>query len=113
MSFNTINHLFFEKKKKELDADLLDSFNPYVTMRAFTMMNPELSWYINDSLNSYFNIFDTKDDKFKFFENIIPKQKRRKYDYLKKNKKEKVEENSPVPEFYSKREIDILNNLFK
>lgn len=114
MSFNTTNYLIFQKDRKELDNELLESFNPYLTMKTFSfygggcMIN-----YINDTLNCYGNIFESKEDKFRFFENVIPKQKYKKISYIKSPKFEKMDEPQPIPEFYSKRELDLFENVSK
>lgn len=115
MSFNTINHLLFETKKPQLDVELLENFSPYLTIRSLTMLCPSVDMvsYANETLNTYYNLFSSKEDQFRFFENIIPKSKKKRFSYLKKPKKEDKKEMEMVPEFYSKREIDNLNNFFK
>jgi hypothetical protein len=113
MSFNTIQYLLFLKNKPELDSDLLESFVPFLTTKTFSFYNNDYVDYINESLNVYGYIFDSKENQFKFFDNIIPKLKRKKIDYIKKTKKEKEKDPIPVPEFYSKREIDMIESLCK
>jgi len=112
MSFETINYLLFSKRK-ELDSELLNSFNPWITTKSLSFYNDgKMINYVNDYLNCYGNIFPTKEDQFKFYENIIPIQKRKRINYIKKPKLEDSD-NLPVPEFYSKREIDIFDNMHK
>lgn len=102
MSFDTINYLLFDKRKKELDSNLLNDFNTYLTTRyASFINNGQFVNYINDTLNRYSNIFDTNEDKFKFFNNVIIKTKRHKVDYIKKKKQNKLEElQNSNKEFY-------------
>jgi hypothetical protein len=108
MPFKTTDYLLFQKRKP-LDGELLTNFNAWLTTKSFSFYeNGKLVDYINNTLNIYGNIFPTKEDQFKFFENIIPIQNRKKIIYLKKPKQLEKKENVPVPEFYSKREIDIL-----
>ena len=105
MSFKASNYLIFDKPKKELDGELLAEFSPWMTTKTFSFYGDgQLTDYINDTLNRYSDLFKVKEDQFRFFENIIPKQKRKRITYIKKAKKEKVED-IPIPEFYSKREI--------
>lgn len=119
MLFDTINHILFEKRKDQLDVELLEFFDPYMTMRYFSAYDKEYVNYINDTLNIFQNIFDTKEDKFLFYENVIPKSKYKRIDYPSKSKeslkKEKITEPvKSLPEFYSKREleyIDCLNDI--
>ena len=113
MSFKTTDYLIFKQDKKELDNELIENFNPYLTIKSFSFYDGgKMVDYINDTLNSYGYIFKNKEDQFKFFENIIPKQKYKKINYIKKPKQEKLE-SSPIPEFYSKREIDMMGDMCK
>ena len=113
--FNTINYLLHDNRKSELDNVLLSNFSPFMTQRAFSYYgNGEYCDYINSTLNLYFNVFNTDEDQFKFFENVIPKLSYQKYEWLKKPKAEKIKKDSkPIPEFYSRRELDMLKDLNK
>lgn len=115
MSFKTVNYLLFEKQKPELDAELLAEFSPFLTAKSLSFCKGGVfSEYVNETLNVYGNVFPSKEETFKFFDNIIPRQGKTKIEYLKKDKAETKEgEELPVPEFYSKREIDMMNSLSK
>ena len=113
MSFKATNYLLFDQSKNELDNELLEEFSPWMTTKTFSFYDDgKFVDYINDTLNVYGNIFKTKEGNFKFFEKVIPKQKRKKITYIKKGKMEKPQ-NIPIPEFYSKREIDMFENMCK
>ena len=113
MSFKATNYLLFDQSKKELDNELLEEFNPWMTAKTFSFYDDgSMVDYINDTLNVYGDIFKTKEDQFRFFENIIPKVPKKRITYIKKSKKEKLE-NMPIPEFYSKREIDMFEDMSK
>ena len=113
MSFKTTEYLLFKQDNKKLDNELLENFNSYLTTKTFSFYDGgKMVDYINETLNIYGNIFKTKEEQFRFFENIIPKQKYKKIVYIKKPKHEKVE-SSHIPEFYSKREIDMMNDMCK
>lgn len=113
--FNAVNYLLYEKNKLELDGDLLREFNPFFTSKVFSFYDSGRHCnYINDTLNIYSGIFETKEDEFKFFDAVIPKLKRKKSEYIKKAKVDKVKEvKEHVPEFLSKRELDMMNNFCK
>lgn len=116
MLFDTINHILFETKKEQLDVELLEFFDPYMTMRYFSAYDKEYVNYINDTLNIFQNILETKEDKFLFYENVIPKLKYKRIDYPSKSKEslKKVKNVEPVkviPEFYSKRELEYIDKL--
>ena len=111
-AFDTINYFFYGKRKHELDVELLEDFNPHLTTKTLSFYDPSVANYVNDTLNSYQHIFTTDVDRFKFFENMIPKLKRKKYEYLKKPKVEVDKTDSvPIPEFYSEREMKMLLTL--
>lgn len=113
--FNTINYLLYDKSKTELDADLIQEFNPFMTTRTFSYYNSGMYCnYINQTLNQFGNVFTTKEDQFKFFDTVIPKLKKRKNEYIKKSKPEPVaKDNSPIPEFMSRRELDMIKKFYK
>lgn len=110
MLFDTINYLLFEKRKSELDNELLEYFQPYVVTRYMTFFSNDFVQYANESLNKYGQIFKTKEDQFRFFENIIPATRKKRINYVKRPKEEKVKEDvdAAVPEFYSKREMEMF-----
>lgn len=108
--FDGINYLLFEKNKTELDNEVLAGFVPYMVGRYLSFYDKAYVEYVNDTLNTYGHIFPVMEDKFRFYDNIIPKLKRKKIEYVKKAKVEKKEEELPAPEFYSKREIEMLTS---
>ena len=108
--FKTINYLLHEKNKPELDVELLANFNPFITIKSFSYYdNGRYCNYINDTLNLYSGIFKSGDDQFKFFDKVIPKLRRKKNEYIKKSKPETPKKSLPIPEFLSKREVDMYN----
>jgi hypothetical protein len=113
MSFKATNYLLFEERNSELDSELLQEFSPYMTNKTLSFYGDGiLIDHVNDILNVYGNLFSNKEDQFKFFENIIPKLPKKKINYIKKQKVEKKEE-TPIPEFYSKRELEMFEEMYK
>jgi hypothetical protein len=108
--FDTINHLLFKKGSEELDSELMASFVPYMVSRYLSFYDKDYAVYANETINQYGSVFKTPEDQFKFYDNIIPKLKRKKIEYVKKPKVDKDEEETPIPEFYSKREMKMLTN---
>lgn len=84
--FNAINHILFEKKS-EMTNELLEEFSPYMITRYLSFYDKEFVNYANETTNKYSQIFETEEEKFKFFENIIPKLKKKRIDYISKKKK--------------------------
>ncbi len=110
--FDAVNHLLYKEKRNKLDFNLLGEFSPYVTMKSFSYYDGGIySNYINETLNMYGGVFENNEDQFVFFDAMIPKLKRKRLDYIKKPKQEKEEEEI-IPEFLSKREIEIYENTF-
>lgn len=112
MSFNTVNYLLFGEQVLELDAELLSEFSPFLVTKSFSFLNDGVfSDYINDTLNVYGNLFKNKEDQFRFFDNMIPRQRKKRINYIKKPKATKEKEVVPIPEFYSKREISMFERM--
>lgn len=83
--FNTINHLIFDKKG-EMTNELLEEFSPYMVTRYLSFYDNDLLNYANETVNKYSSIFETEEERFQFFENVIPKLKRKRIDYISKKK---------------------------
>ena len=107
MLFDTVNYLLYNKNKKDLDSELLEYFDPFITMKMASFYNEASAIWTNDHLNIYGHIFKNKEDTFMFYQNILPNFKWKRIDYLKKVKKEPDKSKQPetIPEFYSKREM--------
>jgi hypothetical protein len=98
MSFKATNYLLFEDRKPEVDLELLQEFSPYMTNKMLTFYSDGvLADFVNDTLNRYGHVLPTKEDQFKFYQNVIPKLPRQKIKYIKSPKVEKEVNHS---EFY-------------
>ena len=110
--FDTINYFLFKNRNTELDNELLENFTPQIVCRYLSFYDKGiLTDYANQSLNTYSNIFKSKEDLFRFYENVIPKLRWEKINYVSKKSKEvskKEEISVPIPEFYSKKELQKL-----
>lgn len=83
--FNSINHILFDKKG-EMTNELLEEFSPYMVTRYLSFYDKDLLNYANETVNRYSQIFDTDEETFRFFENIIPKLKRKNIKYISKKR---------------------------
>ena len=81
--FNSINHILFDKKG-EMTNELLEEFSPYMVTRYLSFYDKDLLNYANETVNRYSQIFDTDEETFRFFENVIPKLKRKNIKYISK-----------------------------
>lgn len=83
--FNAINHILFDKKG-EMTNELLEEFSPYMVTRYLSFYDKDLLNYSNETVNRYSQIFDTDEETFRFFENVIPKLKRKNIKYISKKR---------------------------
>lgn len=83
--FNAINHILFDKKG-EMTNELLVEFSPYMVTRYLSFYDDDLLNYANETVNKYSEIFETDEERFRFFENIIPKLKRKNIKYISKKR---------------------------
>ena len=111
--FKAINHILFENSSKEIDSESLEEFVPYMVTRYFSFYDDgKYIDYINSTINKYYGIFKSTEEEYKFYENIIPKLKKKKINYIKKIKKDKNKETpiKVIPDFYSKKEWETLTS---
>jgi hypothetical protein len=73
-------------EKSEMTNELLEEFSPYMVTRYLSFYDKDLLKYANETLNVYGQIFETDEEKFRFFENVIPKLKRKRINYISKSK---------------------------
>lgn len=72
--------------------ELLEEFSPYMVARYLSFYDKDLLKYANETLNVYGQIFNTDEEKFRFFENVIPKLKRKNIKYVSKKRLTKEKE---------------------
>lgn len=111
--FKAINHILFENSSKEIDSETLEEFVPYMTTRYFSFYDDgKYVDYINSTINKYHGIFPTVECEYKFYENVIPKLKKKKINYIKKIKKDKNNQDAikVIPDFYSRKEWETLTS---
>jgi hypothetical protein len=99
----------FEERRKELDGELLSEFSPWMARKMLSFYEKgKLVSYINDTINMYDNIHKCKEDQFRFYEYMIPIQKKKHVNYIKRNREDEKKESLIVPEFYSRRELELF-----
>tara|TARA_Y100000310_G_C20453318_1_gene701837 strand:- start:296 stop:700 length:405 start_codon:yes stop_codon:yes gene_type:complete len=85
--FDYINDILFLKKENlsdNIDDDA--ACNPYLINRWVSMHSPECATVINSTVNWLYPIFDTKHEQYKFLVKILPKYRRSRIYYIKKQK---------------------------
>jgi len=92
--FNFIDSVLFNKKKLNTINEGETQFNYYMVARWCSMYSPDISEILNQTTNVYGKTFSTKQEQYEFLLNILPKVKKKRISYLKKNKEEKIQENA-------------------
>ncbi len=85
--FTHINNVLqYKRDDKMIEHD--SSYNAYMMNRWLSMYSPNVAFIINHTANTFYQIFNTKHDHYKFLLNIIPKSKIFRIKYIKKKKAE-------------------------
>ena len=87
--FDIIGSILVNKKKIELNLDNEGEFNLYMTNRWLSMYSPTVAALLNDTVNKWWPIFETKQQQYDFLYHLMPKCRFKRIQYIKKNKKEK------------------------
>ncbi len=74
-------------KKGEMTNELLEEFSPYMVTRYLSFYDDDLLNYANETVNKYNSIFENDEERFRFFENVIPKLKRKRINYISRKRK--------------------------
>lgn len=116
--FDIINLLLFSKRTdfEELDQESLNTFQPFLLNRWMSFYNKTQATFINETLNKYAGVFQDKTDAYRFYYNLIPRQKFGRIQYIKKQKNTETN-NTPVLQArgvnISQREINLYIELQK
>lgn len=84
--FDILDGVAFSKKK-----DLFNSlenekeYQPYLVNRWLSMLDPSAAKIINDTVNRYGKVFERPVDQYHFLLNILPKYRKQRIYYIKKN----------------------------
>lgn len=86
--FDIINGVAFDKKTDLLDqAEHDKAYQPFLVNRWMSMLDGSAARIINETLNRFGHVFDSK-DQYRFLVNVLPKYKRQRINYIKKPKAE-------------------------
>lgn len=114
--FNFIDSVLFNKKQLNTLNEGETQFSLYMVNRWSSMYSPDIASIVNETTNRYGKLFETKQEQYEFALNILPKSKRKRIEYIKKTKEDKVEENPEIPMMakcmeLSEREIKLYLSL--
>ncbi len=99
--FTHLNNLIHYKCDDEM-IEHDSSYNAYMVNRWLSMYSPNLAFIINHTANTYYQVFNTKREHYKFMLNIIPKSKIFRIRYIKK-KKTTSDDNDKIISFLAKQ----------
>jgi hypothetical protein len=116
--FNYIDSVLFNKKKLNKINERETQFNLYMLNRWCSMYSPDLAQIINQTSNQFKEVLSLKQDQYDFCFNMFPKSKKRKIEYIKKQKNDKKEEDVETKQLadcmeLSQREIKQLIEFLK
>ncbi len=97
------------------DFDALQNFSPYMINRWLSMYNTSTCILLNETTNKMYRGVETKEQWYKLFLTLTPKQKSKYIKYIKKNKekisKDYKKEISQLAKYYEVSENEIYNLL--
>jgi len=118
--FQILQNLFYKKtQSSNLNVEDLSEFQPYLINRWLSFYDKSMVNFCNNFLNKNIQLFDDRNQLYKFYINIIPKLRYKKISYIKKKKKEKLKDDELVNNiklyaknnFMSQREVNMLINI--
>ena len=107
---------FFTSKKVEVDQASLQLFQPYMVNRWLSFYDKTKAIFVNETLNKFTELFDNKEDSFKLYDNLIPKSKFKKIEYVKKQKEKEADQETAIfakNNMLSQRELSMYVALQK
>tara|TARA_R100001082_G_C4348270_1_gene153287 strand:- start:939 stop:1304 length:366 start_codon:yes stop_codon:yes gene_type:complete len=107
--FQLQNKLFYSKKEKvdNLDAEGEQAFVPFLFNRWLSFYNNDMAIFTNETLNKFSTIFEDKQDTYKLYYHLIPRLKWKKISYIKKNKKDKKDDEIDLSTFAKNKNISV------
>lgn len=85
--FNYLSNLLFTKKEPTLKGiDQQTDYQPFLVNRWCSMLNKQTNCIINTTVNTMYQIFENKTDHYKFLHYIIPRERFKRINYIKKSK---------------------------
>ena len=85
--FNYLSNILFTKKEPSLKTlDQQSDYQPFLVNRWCSMLNKQTCNLINNTANIMFQVFENKQDHYKLLHYIIPRERFKRINYIKKHK---------------------------
>jgi hypothetical protein len=109
--FNYIDSVLFTKRKLNKLNEGETQFNLYMLNRWCSMYSPDIASIVNETTNIYGKTFSSKQEQYEFILSLLPKVKKNKISYIKKNKEEKETKNLDI--FYTAKISELSEREIK
>lgn len=87
--FNYLSNILFTKKDASIKAiDQQSDYQPFLINRWCSMLNKQTCHVINTTVNTMYQVFESKSDHYKFLHYIVPRERFTRINYIKKHKTE-------------------------
>lgn len=97
--FDFIQDILYKKKGDLLtNSDATSELVPFMINRWVSMHSPQNAILINETANTLWPAFQTKQEWYSFYLGVVPKSKFKKIEYIKKTEKQKKEKEEGVNE---------------
>lgn len=91
MLFDVLGDVMFFKKGDVLQSvENEGEISPYMLNRWMSMYSPETATLVNQVNNKYWKVLENKRDWYRFNLMLLPRNRYKKIEYIKKEKKEKT-----------------------
>lgn len=112
--FNYISNILFTKKQPTISLfDQQSDYQPFLINRWCSMLNKSTCNLINVTVNTMYQVFESKHDHYKFLHYIVPRNHFTRINYIKKDKKQQDDQQS-VNRFAKRLELSRREiNLYK
>lgn len=110
--FNYLSNILFTKKDQNLKGlDQQSDYQPFLINRWCSMLNKQTCKIVNNTTNLMYQVFENKTDHYKFLHYIIPRERFKRINYIKKPKNDTHESSMAIKLSksleLSKREINL------
>ncbi len=89
--FSILKDIIYRKQGNLLSIETENEFQPWLIQRWLSMYSKDFVKILNNTTNKLYSVIDFKSDWYKLFLIVLPKTYFKKINYIKKNKKDKVE----------------------
>jgi len=103
--FDHLNSILYKKNKEHIDTiNENKDFQPFLIQRWCSMYSTSICSLVNETTNRYWKSYENNSDWYTALNTVIPTCKFKRFNYIKKTKKETVKKSNEVV-------LKVANNL--